>query len=341
LRTPEAERLVLGRPTGTFKVSDAFLHHLDRLIEHDRGIYAWELHDEMRKLYDVRVSVASIENYRVGILGYKKYATIPKCCLSNEQKAHRMNVCGYLLGNTSVIDAMMSTDEKYWRLKSISGRPRVYLKAPTDVQRFHRADKREGASLMTWGGIHRSFATDLIAIEPRTTIDAMAYMRLLQDHVFHPSSPMVYALNAGVPLVFQQDGAGCHKADMVLDWLNQMPFGVAARHINSKNRPATTPADLFRLYLPGSSPDLWPEKVWSDMTPDVQRQHPTNLATLQEAVHAAWVRATTTEKRNTLFDALPGVLAKVVLARGDNKFMESRRRLSRIYPGGRTGLTHA
>ena len=106
-----------------------------------------------------------------------------------------------------------------------------------------------------------------------------------------------------------------------------MPFGVLALNILANDRPARAPANEFRMEWMVRSPDMsLVEDVWAQMTVRVNEAKPTDRDSLVRAISDAWRECTTCDRRRKLFEKFPSLLAKCIVAEGDNTFHESRRR---------------
>ena len=141
-------------------------------------------------------------------------------------------------------------------------------------------------------------------------MNSEVYLNILHQHVLHLIRDM---LAQGVPVVFQQDGSGPHKAHAVLRYLLSIPW-------------------LRTTSWPACSPDISPiEKIWAHMVQLVSHKHPVDQSGLQRAVKEAWVEATDPVHVANLISGVRSLLGKVVLAKGGNCFFESRKKSNRIY----------
>jgi hypothetical protein len=327
LAIPEATRAKIGRPAGSFKAPPEYLSLLDALIDSNPEQFPQELRARMKKLMpEVCVSVKTVTNYRNGTLDWTSVKKTPKVYLTRAHMYARLLGCTELLGSLRhILDTILFTDEKLWKLKTMAGRVYVSVRRTrrSDQRRFRRRSKHGSVSVMTWAGMHRDFATPLIYIEGK--FNSRSYINLLAQHVFNPGSAMMQAMATGSTVTFQQDGSGPHK---VLRWLNSMPFGVLAQGITAPDFLRDAPAGYLRRNWMARSPDLPViEKGWAHQTILINNNTrlPTSEAELKEALEGSWEIVSSRAQRKVLFDALPAVLAKCVLNDGDNNFRESRR----------------
>jgi len=113
---------------------------------------------------------------------------------------------------------------------------------------------------MVWGSICGSGKGDLWFMPPNTTINTNVYLGILQEKL----KQSMATLNCHT---FQQDGAPCHKAKIVHQWLR-------SEHI-----------DL--LDWPGQSPDLNPiENAWMIIKRGVSSAEQRSLNHLKEIIVA-------------------------------------------------------
>ena len=97
--------------------------------------------------------------------------------------------------------------------------------------------------------------------------------------------------------VFMQDGAPCHRAKIVTQFLK------------SKK--------IHLLDWPGNSPDLNPiENLWKVLKDKVSERQPTNAKMLEQAIKEVWVREITIEYCRNLVESIPKRSEAVIKAKG-------------------------
>ena len=122
-----------------------------------------------------------------------------------------------------------------------------------------------------------------------TTINSQVYLHLLQDKLLS----LMENLNCHT---FQHDGAPCHRAISVRQWLQ------------ASNIPV--------LDWPGSSPDLNPiENAWLIIKRRVALKKPTSLEHLKQVISEVWEQSFSPLECQKLVDSMPGRI-KAVLKNG-------------------------
>ena len=97
--------------------------------------------------------------------------------------------------------------------------------------------------------------------------------------------------------VFMQDGAPCHRAKIVTQFLK--------------------PKKIRILDWPGNSPDLNPiENLWSILKDKVSEKQPTSAKMLEQAIKEVWVRELSNEYCQSLVESMPRRLEAVIKAKG-------------------------
>lgn len=150
------------------------------------------------------------------------------------------------------------SDEKKFCLSGPDGWGYYWHDLRREPQYFETSGSRK--SVMVWGAISWNAKTSLAFID--TTMDALKYQTLLQDHLL----PHLQQDD-----VFQQDNASCHTARSTKEWLclRLVPF----------------------LVWPSKSPDLNPiENIWGQLVRKVYSngRHYNSTAVLKRAIQAAW-----------------------------------------------------
>ena len=102
--------------------------------------------------------------------------------------------------------------------------------------------------------------------------------------------------------VFMQDGAPCHRAKIVTQFLKSKKIRI--------------------LDWPGNSPDLNPiENLWSILKDKVSEKQPTSAKMLEQAIKEVWVRELSNEYCQSLVESMPRRLEAVIKAKsGPTKY---------------------
>ena len=97
--------------------------------------------------------------------------------------------------------------------------------------------------------------------------------------------------------VFMQDGAPCHRAKIVTQFLKAQKINI--------------------LDWPGNSADLNPiENVWTILKNKVFERQPTNAKMLEQAIKEMWVRDISPAYCRNLVESMPRRLEAVIKAKG-------------------------
>ena len=97
--------------------------------------------------------------------------------------------------------------------------------------------------------------------------------------------------------VFMQDGAPCHQAKIVTQFLNSKKIQILDR--------------------PGGSPDPNPiANIWTDLKNKAFKRQRSNAKTLEQAITEVWVRVIATEYCQSLEESMPKRLEAVIKAKG-------------------------
>ncbi len=132
------------------------------------------------------------------------------------------------------------TDEKIFTVQAIhnSQNDRVLAKDKSDIPVELRTSfrRQKPPSVMVWAGVTTDGKkTPLVFVEENTKVDQCVYLHILGEEVL----PWVAENYGDGPLVFQQDGAPSHTANLVQDYCQSM-FS-----------------------------DFWPKDLWPPSSPDL------------------------------------------------------------------------
>ena len=157
------------------------------------------------------------------------------------------------------------TDESRFDLQAADGRLRLWRRKGErfNVPNIVERDRFRGRSVMAWGGISRSGATQLVTVNGNLT--AIGY----RDNII--GSVILPYLRQGNADVLQYEKARPHGARVTRDFLRQNNVQV--------------------LNWPARSPDLSPiEHLWDCLSGKVRRRNDDNkLRELERALHQEWL----------------------------------------------------
>ena len=146
-------------------------------------------------------------------------------------------------------------------------------------ERFTQQTTKHPPSVMILGAISAQGTAGLFFLDPGTTMNGKKYLELMKKQL---------ELHMAVHNceIFVQDGAPCHRAKIVTDFLK------------TKN--------IKLLEWPGNSPDLNPiENFWTELKNRVAEKHPTSLPSLIKTIKSSWVLDMPTELCRSLNESMP------------------------------------
>lgn len=150
---------------------------------------------------------------------------------------------------------------------------------------------RQAPTTMVWGSVSGTGRGGLWFMPKNTTINGEKYLSILKDKLLLN----MRLLNCSV---FQHDGAPCHRAAVVTNWLRQQ--GV----------------DVLEPW-PGSSPDLNPiENLWIYMKRKVAAKNPSSEIELIKAIKVVWTTEITPEYTRNLVRSMPDRIKAVIANKG-------------------------
>ena len=188
---------------------------------------------------------------------------------------------------------VMWSDESLFKV--ISAR-RSWVRRPANISRFHarwcNRTVKHPAKVMIWGAFTGAGGRAGLAVLPvGKTMNGKMYKNMLSRHL-----PTFMELHGAD--IFMQDGAPCHRAREVMDWLER-------HHIPIMN-------------WPGNSPDLNPiENCWKIMKDKVAKYgQNVSVKTLINSIKTVWTQELTPDYFKKLSDSMPERIKAVLKARG-------------------------
>ena len=222
----------------------------------------------------------------------KSYRSARKPLLSAKNKSDRLTFCRKYLDWTKddwhkVMFSDESTVSQYYNYNCRVRRP----VGQRYNARYTICSVKHPKTVMFWGSISAKGCGALWLMPAGTTINSNIYLEILKDKL-----PLWMRRHQCT--VFQQDGAPCHKARIVKQWLA------------SENITLLDP-------WPGLSPDLNPiEQCWVMVKKKVNELKPTSQQDLIDKLQLVWVQQVTPEYCLSLVESMPSRIRAVLEAKG-------------------------
>jgi transposase len=272
-----------GRPPVTSQRTDAMIHRL--AVGHPM----WSATDIVRQL-PAPVSVDTVKR-RLRRCGLHARRPAKKPLLSAKNRRDRIAFCRrYLHWTPAMWENVLFSDESQFH--QFQAFPR-YVRRPINtrfVPRFAQPTVRHSASIMVWASFSSRGIGDIWFLPPNTTMRAVTYLAVLQNH-------LVASMHRLGATTFQHDGAPCHTARLVKQWLQG--------------------ANVEVMMWPGQSPDLNPiENLWQIMKRKVALRLPTGLQHLKEIIQDVWTTAISQEECRNLVATMPQRIRMVLKNKG-------------------------
>ena len=189
-------------------------------------------------------------------------------------------------------DTVMWTDE--CSIEQFGSR-QLAVRRPTSQRynpRYVVQTMKHPVKQMIWGSISSQGRGGLFFLPKGKTMNASTYLDLLKEKL----STHMTIHSTGI---LMHDGAPCHRAKVVSQWLDS--------------------EDITVLEWPGNSPDCNPiENAWNKLKSEVAAMKPRSLDHLKECIKLAWTTKITPEYCRRLVHSMPSRLASIIEARGQH-----------------------
>ena len=150
---------------------------------------------------------------------------------------------------------------------------------------------------MVWGCFSYHGAECFWVVPKGMTVNAVRYKEILQARLL-PSVRNMFP-GQGDQYIFQDDGAPCHRAKIIKNWLTENNI--------------TSMTDW-----PGQSPDINPiENLWAIIKRHIRERKPTGRVSLIEAIIRAWNHDVNIDTLHKLIESMPRRIAAIIAAKGN------------------------
>lgn len=225
---------------------------------------------------------------KLGLRSYrpaKKPKITPKMAKSRLEFARR-----YFHYTTEDWEKVLWTDESTFeqfgsRIKHVRRPPKTRHHPRYVVQTMKHPMKQ-----MVWGSISAKGRGGIFFLPTGMTMNSKMYLNVLKDKL---------CLHMGIhnTETLMHDGAPCHRAKIVSDWLLSNSINV--------------------LKWPGNSPDCNPiENLWSVMKNHVADMRPKNAIDLKNCIRTVWTTKISKEYCAELIHSMPRRLAAIIKSKG-------------------------
>ena len=277
-----------GKPK---KTSSRTRSVLRRQIEGNPSLTAKELKEQNHVLL-CNVSLRTVQETLHRDLDYRCYRPRKKPLINDRQRKRRLLFAkkyrDWPLDNWRKV---LWSDESTFCVSG-GGPAKVYRRPgsdPTDP-RYTQKTTKHPPSLMVWGCFSYYGVGDLVVLPKNTTVNKVVYFELLNDHL----EDCFLKTQAQT---FQQDGASCHTARDVTQWLDDCGI----EWIND---------------WPGNSPDISPiENLWAIIKGKLRSRDISTLPKLEAELKKCWKEFKPVVLQN-LADSVPRRLQMVIKKKG-------------------------
>lgn len=272
----------------TSKTTDSFLY---RIVMGQPTISAREIKQLHPNVFE-NISIRTIQHRLHTDLGLRAYRAAEKPNLNDKMRRSRIQFCKkYKDWTPQDWSKVLYSDES---LFTTFNSRRKSVRRPNKSNRYDPKytlkTVKHSPQVMVWGCFSAFGRGSIYFLPQNTTMRGENYLQLLKDKL-----PLTMHLHR--TSIFLHDGAPCHKAKKVSEWLRSNNIQV--------------------LDWPGNSPDLNPiENMWNIMKNKLQKCDTGSIPKLTEAIKILWVTDLSPEYCKSLSDSMPKRIQDVIKAKG-------------------------
>ena len=277
-----------GRP---LKITQRTTNTIRRQVEVKPRLSAKEI-KENNPLLLADVSVRTVQRTLHDRLRYRSCRPRRKPLLTSRQIKNRIAFCRkYSEWDVSKWQRVLWTDEAIFSVAGNRG-GNVYRRLGSDPfdPRYTRKTEKFPDSVMVWGAFGYYGQGNLVVLPRNENLNKDKYLELLCDHL-----PECFEVSQAD--IFMQDGAPCHTAHCVTQWLRDCEV----QYIDD---------------WPGNSPDFNPiENLWAIIKRKLRQHDTSSIPQLIAAVEHEWRNIDPQHLRN-LSDSVPKRLKECLKNKG-------------------------
>uniref|UniRef100_A0A3B5RBS0 Paired domain-containing protein n=1 Tax=Xiphophorus maculatus TaxID=8083 RepID=A0A3B5RBS0_XIPMA len=281
-----------GRPRKTSKRQDRLLKVFQL---RDRATGSAELAQEWQQA-GVSASARTVRR-RLLEQGLVSRRAAKKPLLSRKNIRDRLIFCKrYREWTAEDWGKVIFSDESPFRLFGTSGKQLVQRR---QGERYHQSclmpTVKHPETIHVWGCFSAKGVGSLTVLPKNTAMNKEWYQNVLREQLL----PTVQKQFGDEQWLFQHDGAPCHKAKVISNWLREQNIEILGP-------------------WPGNSPDLNPiENLWSIIKRRVDKRKPRNSDKMQALIVQEWT-AISQDLVQKLIESMPGRIAEVLKKRGQH-----------------------
>ena len=278
-----------GRPR---KVTNLLENIIKRAVTNDPTLTAPGMKHLLPEL--ANISLRTINHVLLKRLKIPSRVAAMKPLLTAKMKQKRLNFAkAYSHFTPEDWSKVMYSDESTFRCLRAT---RTKVRRPVGSNRFESKftvkTVKHPSSVMVWGCFSVAVGRGGIYFLPQnTTMNGDRYKVVLEEH-------LIRYMNSHGCTHFLHDGAPCHAAKKIKDFLAQYPFEI--------------------INWPGNSPDLNPiENCWNFMKNELRKKDISSVPKLIDELKSLWTSGLSHEYLKKLSDSMPRRMQMVIQAKGD------------------------
>ena len=269
---------------------------LKRVVDKEPSITVPQLFERNQFLSDLHVSLSTVSRRLRTDLGFRRVTAKKKPLLTKRQQKNRLTFSKEKgKWKRKKVRKILFSDESTFSVTE--NRPKKVRRRPGSDPydpKFTCATVKFPQKLMVWGAFSYHGVSKLIFLPKNETMNKEKYLELLSDNLYDCFIKCRINVTDGI---FQQDGASCHTAKIIKEWLDFVQI------------------DFIKDW-PGNSPDLNPiENLWAIIKGELRGRDTSSLPKLEAAIRDVWDNIDRGYLKD-LIDSFPDRLQEVIDRKG-------------------------